>query len=224
MRLNSGHHKLLAIFSLFLMGSLLGCTSQVDFDGEATDSAYDTATTNPNDEMEPSTDEGEFFSSDPTPTIAYSSNEEAENQNSHFDCPEHENRLSELEHNGWKSRSPRNAVIVDWGYDFYLGGSTTITVEIQNGAGEIISSDDQTQIWFEPEGGSAIIEVVCGKGDQLYGAPYKTEVVVVQGGVATIRVTKDSIGGFNVRAGSLNPDTPMWGFNTTGNEVLIPVD
>jgi len=80
-------------------------------------------------------------------------------------------------------------VITDSGDDFIAGGSTTLTVQVQDQYGNLRSSDNTTQVTFDPTLSGTISDVNVGTGDGGYDVPGGAETVTVAGGVATITLT-----------------------------------
>jgi hypothetical protein len=77
-------------------------------------------------------------------------------------------------------------VITVPGSDFAAGGSTSLTVEVQDGVGVLDASDSTTQVTFTPTGSGTISGVTTGTGDASYGVVGGAETVTVAAGVATV--------------------------------------
>jgi subtilisin family serine protease len=100
-------------------------------------------------------------------------------------------------------------VLTQPGADFAVSGSTTLTVQVQDAGGNLVTSDSSTQITFAPTGSARITAVNAGSGDGSYGVPGGAETVTVAGGVATITLQDLVIETFQVAfsndAGLTNP-------------------
>jgi hypothetical protein len=81
------------------------------------------------------------------------------------------------------------AMITATGSDFPVGGSTTVTVQVQDTNGNLVNTDNTTQITFRPTLYGTISGVVAGTGDGSYGIVGRAETVTVTGGVATVTLT-----------------------------------
>jgi subtilisin family serine protease len=77
-------------------------------------------------------------------------------------------------------------VLTGPGADFEVGGGTTLTVQVQDVGGSLVSDDGATQVTFSPTGNARITGVATGAGDDSYGAPGGAETVTVAGGVAAV--------------------------------------
>ena len=77
-------------------------------------------------------------------------------------------------------------VLTGPGADFEVGGSTTLTVQVQDAGGNLIAADGTTQVTFSPTGSAHVTGVGTGAGDGSYGVPGGAETVTVVGGVATV--------------------------------------
>ncbi|MBI1908427.1 hypothetical protein HYS28_03350, partial [Candidatus Uhrbacteria bacterium] len=75
------------------------------------------------------------------------------------------------------------------GSDFNAGGSTSLTVQVQDGFGNLVTSDNATQITFSPTLSGTVSGVTTGTGDASYGVAGGAETVTVAGGVASITIT-----------------------------------
>ena len=80
-------------------------------------------------------------------------------------------------------------VITGAGIDFAAGGTTTLTVEVQDTYGNLVSSDNTTTVTFSPTLSGTISDVTTGTGDGSYGAAGGAEAVTVAGGTATVVLT-----------------------------------
>ncbi len=79
--------------------------------------------------------------------------------------------------------------ITSAGADFNVGNSTTLTVQVQDVDGYLVSSDNTTNITFSPTLSGTISGVIIGTGDGSYGVVGGAETVQVDGGVVTITLT-----------------------------------
>ena len=99
------------------------------------------------------------------------------------------------------------------GKDFAAGGSTTITVQIQDADGVFVHTDNSTQITFSPTLSGTITTVNTGTGDGIYGVPGGAETITVANGVATVTVSDAVAETFQVtftnNGGLTNPPNDM---------------
>ena len=89
-------------------------------------------------------------------------------------------------------------VITSAGADFAAGGSTTLTVQVQDEFGNLISTDDSTLVTFAPTLSGTISGVVTGFGDGVYGVVGGAETVGIFDGVATVTLTDTVVETFEV--------------------------
>ena len=89
-------------------------------------------------------------------------------------------------------------VITGPGTDFAAGGSTTLTVQVQDQFGNLISTDNTTAITFDPTLSGTISGVVTGVGDGVYSSTGAAETVTVVGGVAAVTLTDTAVETFEV--------------------------
>jgi len=94
--------------------------------------------------------------------------------------------------------APAQVAITGAGSDFTVDGSTNLTVEVQDAAGNLITTDNATQITFSPTLNGTISAVVTGSGDGSYGVVSGAETVTVAGGVATVTLVDTVVETFEV--------------------------
>jgi subtilisin family serine protease len=116
-------------------------------------------------------------------------------------------------------------VLTGAGADFPVDGSTQLTVQVQDAGGNLVTTDNTTQITFAPTLSGTVTAVDVGTGDASYGVPGDAETVTVAGGVATITLGDLVVETFEVAvsndAGLTNP--PNDSINVTqGAEVPVP--
>lgn len=80
-------------------------------------------------------------------------------------------------------------VMVQAAADFNAGATANLTVEVRDGHGNLLESDSNTQITFDPTLSGTITGIVTGTGDGSYSVIGGAETVTVSGGVATITLT-----------------------------------
>jgi hypothetical protein len=83
--------------------------------------------------------------------------------------------------------------------DIVAGGTTTLTVEVQDAEGNLVTSDNATVITFDPTLSGTISGVVTGTLQTApLGVPGDAEGVQVAGGVATVVLTDTVVETFDV--------------------------
>ena len=75
------------------------------------------------------------------------------------------------------------------GSDFTVGGSTTVTLQIQDTYNNLITTDSTTQVTYTPTLNGQISGVVVGVNISGTGLPGANRIVEVAGGIATVTVT-----------------------------------
>jgi len=96
---------------------------------------------------------------------------------------------------------PPSLVVTETASDFIAGGNTTLTIELQDGLGNPISSDNSTQVTFDPGGtigSTQIDDVLIGTGDASYGIQGAPEVITLSNGQARIVLS-----GMNTETGNV---------------------
>ncbi len=81
---------------------------------------------------------------------------------------------------------PAQVAITGAGADFTTDGNTNLTIQVQDAAGNLVTTDNATQITFSPTLSGTISGVVTGTGDASYGVVGGAETVTVAGGIATV--------------------------------------
>lgn len=84
--------------------------------------------------------------------------------------------------------SATKVVVTNSGSNFTAGGTTSITVQVQDALNNLATTDSTTQITFTPTGAARINAVTTGTGDGSYGVAGGVETVTVTGGVATVTI------------------------------------
>ncbi len=92
------------------------------------------------------------------------------------------------------------------GADFTAGGTTTLTVEVQDQYDNTVTSDSATVITFSPYLSGTISNVNVGTGDTAYGTVGDAEDVTVDAGVATVELSDTVAETFEVAISSALTD------------------
>ena len=96
--------------------------------------------------------------------------------------------------------SANKVVITRPGDDYTaVSGTTSLTIQIQDVGGNLITTDNATSVTFSVAASSCRINgVTTGTGDGSYGVPGGSEAVTVTGGIATITMIDSSVETYSV--------------------------
>ena len=85
-----------------------------------------------------------------------------------------------------------DVVLTAPGADFTADNSTNLTVQVRDVFGNVVTSDNTTNVTFSPTLSGTISAVVTGNGDGVYNVVGGAEIVTVVAGVATVTL-KDTV-------------------------------
>jgi len=124
--------------------------------------------------------------------------------------------------------APAEVVVTDPGADFQTGQTTNVTIEVRDGTGTLVSTDDETIVTFTPTSSGYVTAVVTGTSTDTLDVPAAPVAVTVASGVATVTLSDDAVDTFTVAItnGSSLTNPSDLSFNVTpvpATQVVITV-